>query len=199
MKDNEKGRTLIDIPADGNYIEILGHRIDGFESFEAFLEHLKKYAELEETVKVQKVEIKRLNGVIKNFIATKERQKAEIERLSDENYHLRGYSDSIVKRMHYLFQSKTIYQFDEIDRRTYQYKKDVTKFDEEFKRYKEAFEKMSEEKVFSVDLDIHSIKAEAKKEVFEELISMCDAPHWCVWLSEITDLAEKMGVKVDVD
>ena len=41
MKDNEKGRTLIDIPADGNYIEILGHRIDGFESFEAFLEHLK--------------------------------------------------------------------------------------------------------------------------------------------------------------
>lgn len=60
MKDNEKGRTLIDIPADGNYIEILGHRIDGFESFEAFLEHLKKYAVLEETVKTQKAEIERL-------------------------------------------------------------------------------------------------------------------------------------------
>ena len=97
------------------------------------------------------------------------RQKAEIERLKDENYHLRGYSDSVVKRMQYLFQSDTIRQFDEIDRHTHQYKKDVTKFDEEFKRYKEAFEKMSEEKVFSVYLDIHSIKAEAVKEFAERL------------------------------
>ena len=54
-------RCLINIPADGNYIEILGHRIDGFESFETFLDHLEKYAVLEETVKNQKVEIDRLN------------------------------------------------------------------------------------------------------------------------------------------
>ena len=60
MTDNNECRILINIPADENYIEILGHRIDGFESFEAFLEHLKKYAELEETVKSQKAEIERL-------------------------------------------------------------------------------------------------------------------------------------------
>lgn len=40
-------RILIDIPAEGNYIEIMGHKIDGFESFEAFLEYLKKVAEIE--------------------------------------------------------------------------------------------------------------------------------------------------------
>ncbi len=74
------------------------------------------------------------------FVNRCDEQKAEIERLKDENYHLRGYSDSIVKRKQHLFQSEIIRQFDEIDRRTYQYKKDVSKFDEEFKRYKEAFE-----------------------------------------------------------
>lgn len=54
-------KILICIPPNGSYIEILGHRIDGFESFEAFCEHLKKYAVLEETVKRQKVEIERLS------------------------------------------------------------------------------------------------------------------------------------------
>ena len=57
-----KDRVLIFIPNDANYIEILGHRIDGFESFEAFCEHFKKYVELEETVKAQKAEIKRLTS-----------------------------------------------------------------------------------------------------------------------------------------
>lgn len=56
----KEDRLLIFIPKDGNYIEILGHRIDGFESFEAFCEHLKNYAVLEETVKTQKAEIERL-------------------------------------------------------------------------------------------------------------------------------------------
>ena len=56
----KEDKLLIYIPKDGNYIEILGHRIDGFESFEAFCEHLKNYAVLEETVKAQKAEIERL-------------------------------------------------------------------------------------------------------------------------------------------
>jgi hypothetical protein len=41
MTDNEK--MLIHIPAGGEYIEILGHRIDGFDSFEAFCQHLGKF------------------------------------------------------------------------------------------------------------------------------------------------------------
>ena len=56
----KEDKLLIYIPKDGNYIEILGHRIDGFESFEAFCEHLKNYAVLEETVKAQKAEIEML-------------------------------------------------------------------------------------------------------------------------------------------
>ena len=41
-------KNIIYIPADGNYIEILGYKIDGFESFEAFCEHLNNYAKLED-------------------------------------------------------------------------------------------------------------------------------------------------------
>lgn len=57
-------KFLIFAPNDENYIEILGHRIDGFESFEAFCEHLKKYAELEETVKTQKAEIDKMKAIV---------------------------------------------------------------------------------------------------------------------------------------
>lgn len=94
---SNNGRLLIYIPNDGNYIEILGHRIDGFDSFEAFVEHIEKYAVLEETVKNQKAEIKKLNGVIKNFKATKERQKAEIERLQNALFKQEDTMQMIVK------------------------------------------------------------------------------------------------------
>lgn len=88
MTDNEKNsvsklsygdKFLIFVPNEGNYIEILGHRIDGFESFEAFCEHLKKYAELEETVKSQKAVI--------------DRQKDHIELLEIEKQTLKEDSD----------------------------------------------------------------------------------------------------------
>ena len=46
------------------------------------VEHIQYALDL---INRQKAEIKRFNGVIKNFIATKERQKAEIERLSNQN------------------------------------------------------------------------------------------------------------------
>lgn len=56
-------RVLIFVPNDGNYVEILGHRIDGFDSFESFCDHLKKFAEMEETIEKQKVEIDTLQRV----------------------------------------------------------------------------------------------------------------------------------------
>ena len=55
MTDNDK--MLIHIPKGGQYIEILGHRIDGFDSFEAFCEYLKKCADMEDTINRQKAEI----------------------------------------------------------------------------------------------------------------------------------------------
>ena len=48
--DREKQKYLFYIPARGRYIEILGYKIDGFESFEAFCEHLNKYAEMEKEI-----------------------------------------------------------------------------------------------------------------------------------------------------
>lgn len=62
MTDND--RMLIYIPKDGEYIEILGHRIDGFDSFQAFCEYLKKFAEMEDTINRQKAEVEELE--IKN-------------------------------------------------------------------------------------------------------------------------------------
>lgn len=39
-------------------------------------------------------------------------------------------------------------------------------------------------------------KTDAYKEVWRELRSMCGAPHWCVWLSDIDMFFEKlMGVE----
>lgn len=63
-------KMLINIPNEGNYIEILGHKIDGFDSFESFCEYLKKYAELEETVNRQQAEIERLQIEKDNLIKT---------------------------------------------------------------------------------------------------------------------------------
>lgn len=55
--NNEENKCLIYIPKDGNYIEILGYKIDGFDSFEKFCEHLKRYTELEEEMKITRAYI----------------------------------------------------------------------------------------------------------------------------------------------
>lgn len=40
---NREAKLIMDIPADGSYVEILGHRIDGdFKNFEGFCEYLHK-------------------------------------------------------------------------------------------------------------------------------------------------------------
>jgi hypothetical protein len=60
-------RILISIPKDGQYIEILGHKIDGFESFEAFCEHLAKYAMLEHENKKLRSVIEELQKEVKSL------------------------------------------------------------------------------------------------------------------------------------
>ena len=62
MTDND--RMLRYIPKDGEYIEILGHRIDGFDSFQAFCEYLKKFAEMEDTINRQNAEIEELREIV---------------------------------------------------------------------------------------------------------------------------------------
>lgn len=51
----------------------------------------------------------------------------------------------------------------------------------------EAFEKELE-RLCNVSI----VRAEAYKEVWEVLRNKCDAPYWCVWLSEIDDFFEKL-------
>ena len=75
MEDKE--RMLVYIPKGKNYIEILGHRIDGFDSFEKFCEHLNKYAELEETVNRQKAEIEEQDQAIINALKRMGQIRAE--------------------------------------------------------------------------------------------------------------------------
>lgn len=65
---SNKDTNLIFVPKDANYIEILGHRIDGFDSFEDFCEYLNRYAELEEMVKRLQAENERLEKVRKDEV-----------------------------------------------------------------------------------------------------------------------------------
>lgn len=39
---------------------------------------------------------------------------------------------------------------------------------------------------------VRKTRTEAIKEFAERLIKKCDAPHWCVWMSEIEDLVKEM-------
>ena len=67
MKPTEEN-PLIFVPAEGNYIEILGHRIEGFDSWESFLEYLNKRTALDEENKTLKVKIDRLHVEKTEFI-----------------------------------------------------------------------------------------------------------------------------------
>lgn len=75
---NNEDKTLIFIPKDANYIEILGHRIDGYDGFEAFCEHLKKYAELEETVNHLQSENSKLKKSNRNWRRKVQRLKMKL-------------------------------------------------------------------------------------------------------------------------
>lgn len=61
----------------------------------------------------------------------------------DAVFDLRNEIDRLKLRISHLLKSDIIREFDAKDRRTQEYKKDVSKFDEEFKKYKEAFEILS--------------------------------------------------------
>ena len=65
----------------------------------------------------------------------------------------------------------------------------------EIAEYNEKYEKLKCTYKHEIDyrkaLEKAAIARERKR-IFAMLISMCDAPHWCVWLSEIQDLAEKL-------
>ena len=54
------GRVIIKVEKD--YIEILGHKIEGYESWEAFVEHLKHLAALEE----ENEKLRDENRILKN-------------------------------------------------------------------------------------------------------------------------------------
>lgn len=60
--NKDESKILMEFPADGSYVEILGHRIDGFESFEAFMEYLKKLAALDEENIQLKEEVRRMKN-----------------------------------------------------------------------------------------------------------------------------------------
>lgn len=81
----DKDRTLIYIPKEGNYIEILGYKIDGFDSFESFCEYLKKFAEMGAEIERQQAEIERLNKEV----------ETEIDKLNAEKNDVMYYKDHI--------------------------------------------------------------------------------------------------------
>ena len=47
LNKNNVEKVLIDIPPEGEYIEILGHKITGYSGWKEFLDHLDKCARIE--------------------------------------------------------------------------------------------------------------------------------------------------------
>lgn len=60
MGEDEK--PIIFIPREGNYIEILGHKIDGYSSFESFLEELKELKDVREKNKELENNLDKVEG-----------------------------------------------------------------------------------------------------------------------------------------
>ena len=56
LRPQDEDRVIFEVSRDGNWIEILGHRIDGFNSFEGFIEYLKHIVEVEEENKLLKAD-----------------------------------------------------------------------------------------------------------------------------------------------
>lgn len=56
MKESidDEAKTLMEFSADGSWVEILGHRIDSYGSFEEFTEQIKKWNEMENENKILK-------------------------------------------------------------------------------------------------------------------------------------------------
>lgn len=102
-----------------------------------------------------------------------ERQKAELEMLK--------------KRIQHLLQSNFIASFDE-KAPDGSYKRNIVEADSCVKTENEVRE-IAKATILPM---IKQARTEAIKEFAEKLRNMCDAPHWCVWLSEIDDLLEEM-------
>lgn len=80
---------------------------------------------------------------------------------------------------------------------------DLDKKDAEIERWKaeyDSFEEINEmwvEENNRLKEAIKIARAEAITEFAERLIKNCDAPHWCVWMSEIDDMAKEMKGEED--
>ena len=61
---------------------------------------------------------------------------------------------------------------------------------------KAEIERLKDLKSFEKELErlcnVSTVRAEAYKEVWEVLRNKCDAPHWCVWLSENDEFFKKL-------
>lgn len=85
---------------------------------------------------VQPNRIKFVTGIINEYDFTPHDERKK----DDELLRLRQEYEALHKRFLHLISSKVIQQFDEYDQRKLDYKFDVSKFDEEFLKYKSAYE-----------------------------------------------------------
>ena len=75
----EEGREIIYIPADENYVRILGHKIDGFES----LEHFVSYLEQCDRYEVENKKLKRMWGSLRGFLMEYYKEKSNEDEIVD--------------------------------------------------------------------------------------------------------------------
>lgn len=74
----------------------------------------------------------------------------------------------------------------------------IKHLENEIKRLQAENERVNKTLVFEINSAFERGKAEAYKEVWGKLRGMCDAPNWCVCLSEIDNYFEELVVKNDI-
>lgn len=94
----DKDKALIFVPADKSYIQILDYKIEGFDSWESFLEHLKKYAEMEQEIQTLKNNIRNMHADKQEFENYLEIKLEESKLLS--TYGGQGQFESIQERIY---------------------------------------------------------------------------------------------------
>ena len=75
----EEGREIIYIPADENYVRILGHKIEGFESFEHFVSYLEQCDRYEK----ENEKLKKMWNSLRAYFMNYYKEKAQEDEICD--------------------------------------------------------------------------------------------------------------------
>lgn len=151
---------------------------DTIPKLEKALERANYYGlKADEEVEYLKAEIERLNAVHADMTESLHLAAEANKDMQVELDAMRGAANSYKRK----------YQIAAAERET-----NVKGFIETLDKQRAEIERLEKHLVFEIESAYDRGAKAAVKEFAERLIEKCDAPHWCVWMSEIDDLVKEM-------